>query len=44
MSMKNQLNLSIHSSIHLVTRMAATISGHTTPIFFYQLLIFGMNM
>ena len=41
--MKNQLNLSIHWSIHLVTRMAKAISGHTTA-FFYQLLISGNNM
>ena len=42
--MKSQLSLSIYSSIHLVTSMATTISGHTTPKFFYQLLISGINM
>ena len=30
--------------VHLVTRMAATMSGHTILLFFYQLLISGINM
>ena len=42
--MKIQLSLSIHSSIHLMTRVATTISDQTHSNIFYQLLISGINM
>ena len=41
---KNQLSSSIHSSIHLVISVPQPFLTTPIPIFFYQLLISGINM